>query len=238
MAHLFRFIGVPDGANWLLGEEETQHLAKVVKIPVGGEVEVTNGRGLWCRGRVTAIKGKQTVVEELARHKDAPPNMRVTLAVGAFKPGALDDVLPAVVELGVDDIIVFQNAGTAKFRVQDSAQKRWDRIIHQSIKQCKRSWIPTVQVLDSVDALVADEAARSGLRVVLDASGEAPLHQVVLAAKPERLLLVVGSEKGLEDDELALLRRSGFGSARLGNHILRAVTAVPAALGVIASVRE
>lgn len=238
MAHLFRFIGAKDGGRWVLGDEETQHLAKVLKIETGAEVEVTDGRGAWCRGVVVDIKGKVTVIDEIEFHHEPKPPVFVTLAVGAFKPGALDDVLPAAVELGVDEVIVFQNAGTAKFRVQESAQKRWDRIIHQSIKQCKRAWIPTVRVLESVDALVEDTAAVSGLRIVLDAAGEEALHEVMLSVRSERILLVIGSEKGLDASELALLRRSGFTGARLGRNVLRAVTAVPAAMGVVASIRS
>lgn len=238
MAHHFRFIGTPQGDHWILGEEDTVHLAKVLKLEVGASVEVTDGNGRWCEGRVTEIKNKQTTVESVQEHVAPRPETFVTLAIGAVKPGALDELLPGIIELGVDEVVVFQNEGTAKFRVQESAQKRWDRIIHQSIKQCKRAYIPAVTVCDSVGGLIDHHNKSGGQGIFLSADAGVPLHEVVAKASQARLTVVIGSEKGLESHELSRLQRAGFTGAKLGSHILRAVTAVPAALGVVASFKK
>ncbi len=239
MSHRFRFIGTEVGGQWQLGEEETLHLAKVLKLTIGTEVEVTDGKGGWCLGVVSTIKNKLTLIDAKETFSEPEPKTFVTLAVGALKPGSIDDILPAAVELGADKIVVFQNAGTAKFRLQGSVASRWQRIVHQSIKQCKRARIPDVVVSDSVDALIRDHWRKdSGLGLVLDASGERPLHELLSTHLSKELMVVIGSEKGLESGEIAELVAAGFFTAKLGSHILRAVTAVPAVLGVVASVRK
>lgn len=238
MSHCFRFIGTKAEAGWVIGDDETLHLAKVLKLAVGTVVEVTDGAGSWGRGEITVIQGKQTLVAATESFYDEEPATFVSVAIGALKPGSIDDVLPAAVELGADQIIVFQNAGTAKFRLQDSVWARWQRIIHQSIKQCKRSRIPQVVVCDSVGALIEGWRREGGAGIVLDAHAAAPLHRVVAAADTGRITLVIGSEKGLEASELEELAAAGFQSALLGSNILRAVTAIPAALGVLASIKK
>jgi len=239
MSHRFRFIGDEVGGQWQLGEEETLHLAKVLKLTVGAEVEVTNGKGGWCLGVVSSVKNKQTLIDATESYQEVEPKTFVTLAVGALKPGSIDDILPAAVELGADKIVVFQNAGTAKFRLQDSVFTRWQRIVHQSIKQCKRARIPAVVVSDSLEALIKDHWQKdSALGIVLDAAGEKPLHEILTADAAAQLMVVIGSEKGLESREIEDLVRAGFLTAKLGSSILRAVTAVPAVLGVVASVKK
>ena len=239
MSHRFRFIGTEVSGQWQLGEEETLHLAKVLKLTVGTEVEVTDGKGGWCLGVVAAIKNKSTLIDAIESYLEPEPKTFVTLAVGALKPGSIDDILPAAVELGADRIVVFQNAGTAKFRLQDSVAARWQRIVHQSIKQCKRARIPEVVVSDSVEALIKEHWRKdSGLGLVLDATGERPLHEFLSASQAKELMVVIGSEKGLESREISELVAAGFLTAKLGSNILRAVTAVPAVLGVVASIKK
>jgi 16S rRNA (uracil1498-N3)-methyltransferase len=245
MSHRFRFIGEEVSGQWQLGEEETLHLAKVLKLTVGTEVEVTNGKGTWCLGTVSSIKNKQTLIDVLETHAEPEPKTFVTLAVGALKPGAIDDILPAAVELGADKIVVFQNAGTAKFLLQESVATRWQRIVHQSIKQCKRARIPAVVVTNSLDALIKDHwqqssssGATANLGIVLDATGEEPLHKLLTTNHFLNLMVVIGSEKGLETREMSQLTAAGFVTAKLGSNILRAVTAVPAVLGVVASITK
>ncbi len=239
MTHRFRFIGSEVSGQWQLGEEETLHLAKVLKLSVGAEVEVTDGKGGWCFGVVNTIKNKLTVVDVIESHFEQEPKTFVTLAVGALKPGSIDDILPAAVELGADRIVVFQNAGTAKFRLQESVAARWQRIVHQSIKQCKRARIPDVVVSDSVEALIKDFWKKDvSLGVVLDPTGEKSLHEILTASQAKELMIVIGSEKGLEIKEISELLSAGFITAKLGANILRAVTAVPAVLGVVASVKK
>lgn len=238
MSHCFRFIGTNADNKWVLGEDETLHLAKILKLKIGTVVEVTDGTGHWGRGKIVVIQGKQTIIEATETIQEPEPATFVTVALGALKPGSIDDVLPAAVELGADQIIVFQNAGTAKFRLQDTVWARWQRIIHQSIKQCKRARIPSVLVCDSVTGLIEAFRAGGGAGIVLDAEATAPLHSVVATINQNRITLVIGSEKGLEAAEIAALLAAGFESARLGSNILRAVTAIPAALGVLASIKK
>lgn len=238
MSHRFRFIGELNGKKWTLGPDETQHLAKILKLKVGDEVEVTDGVGRWASGTIEEIKGKEATILSREIQQDSEGQVFVTLALAALKPGNFDDILPSIIELGVDEIVIFQSAETAKFRSNPQTMERWQRIARQSIKQCKRAWLPEIQVLDSTAALVDWYKQSESIGIVLEASASVPLHNLIAATDKKRITLVIGSEKGLAPSEMQMLLAAGLQPAKLGSHILRAVTVVPAALGVVASIKK
>lgn len=254
LKHRYRFIGkdiTPD--TWLLDSDETQHLAKVLRLTVGDVVEVTDGSGHWVVGRVASLNARQCTIQTIQTMTEAPKNVepqppwRLTVCIGALKPGMVDDILPALVELGVDQVIVFLQPDSAKMRVADKALQRWQRIVVQAVKQCKRAWLPTVRVCDSASAvlqclqvelsnrvegcafMLSPDADGNFLELVTSASSRTELRDVVLA---------IGGEKGFTPDEELSFRQAGFTPARLGGFVLRAVTAVVSACSVAAAIRQ
>ena len=165
MRHVFRFLGRPtEEDRWVLTDEENHHLSKVLRLEVGDTVEVCNGEGLWASCLIEHIGKNETrlcVVRsstgDLAVYQESPPNLRIVLCIGALKPGSLDEILPHLIELGVDAIHLFHQPGSAKSRLADKATLRWERLIHQSVKQCKRSWIPQVKTHEDLQRLLEVE---------------------------------------------------------------------------------
>jgi 16S rRNA (uracil1498-N3)-methyltransferase len=249
MSHVYRFLGFPGepgSGTWLLGADETLHLAKVLRIVEGETVEVTDGAGRWVTGTVASISGKQVVIGVVGAVVEEPvPAWPLRVAIGALRPGVLDEILPAIVELGADEIWVFNQQDNAKTRMADKVIDRWQRILVAAIKQSKRSRLPVLSTCESVRELVAGagEAGSGGSdavrRLVLDPAGAGTLLAALTAAPvgPGGVLLVVGGEKGFSTDEAHTLQRAGFVGVRLGGFVLRAVTAVVSACSLATAVR-
>jgi 16S rRNA (uracil1498-N3)-methyltransferase len=230
-AHRWRFLASRRGGNeWLIEGDEAQHATRVLRLEPGTEVEVTDGAATWAVGRLREARGKTLTVDAEAAQVEAPPAWRISVAVGALKPGVVDELLPGLVELGVDRIVVYQQRGAAKARLAASAVERWRRIVVSAMKQCKRATLPELVVYGSLDELVA---AHTGLGVVLVPGAPEALFDLVAAVDGD-LLLLAGGEKGLEPEEEAQLRAAGFRPAALGSTVLRAVTAALAAASVAA----
>jgi 16S rRNA (uracil1498-N3)-methyltransferase len=106
MSHLFRFLGAPsaDGDAWELREEEAHHVSRVLRLGEGAEVEVTDGAGRLVRGTLTQVGAKLVRVAVAAERRVERERGRFVFAVGALKPGGVDDVLAPLVELGVDAV--------------------------------------------------------------------------------------------------------------------------------------
>jgi len=241
MSHRFRFIGEKDaGALWQLVGEEAHHLAKVLRLEEGAAVEVTDARGVWALGTVVRIGAKAVAIEATDEFREAAPDVRLAFAIGALKPGAVDDILPALTELGVDTVHVFLQKESAKSRLTDKVAERWQRILVQALKQCKRARLPAIVEHGSLAALLHETAGDAETRRYMLAAGAArPLGELLRQGGPGRgVLLVAGGEKGLIPDEEAALFEAGFCAASLGPHVLRAVTAAVAAVAVATDWRE
>lgn len=235
MSHLFRFFGHEiDNQLWSIDHDELEHLRKVLKMRVGDTLEVMNGAGTIAQGTLTELsKDHATVAVTSQQHTEKPVVLKA-LAIGALKPGDLDDILTDLVELGIHEIHVFQQTDTAKFRTGDKPKERWQRLIRSAAKQCKVSWCPTISTHDSLrNALTALSGFQK--KLVLDATGQSHLLEA-LQGSATSVALVIGSERGLNPDELNLCQNAEFHLVKMGANILRARTAAVAATAILDAV--
>jgi 16S rRNA (uracil1498-N3)-methyltransferase len=96
-----------------------------------------------------------------------------------------------------------------------------------ALEQSGGAWLPSV--LPDVD--VQSLGQQPAPRVVMHPSGE-PLLSVIGQNTAGAIILLVGPEGGIEDEELATLERAGWRRASLGASILRFETAAVAAIAV------
>ena len=215
---------------WQLRDDEQHHLLKVLRAKAGQQIELTDGRGTWARAVVESLSRQQVDVRVISEHEE-PRQDYFHLMIGALKPAAMDELLPPLCELGVGRIVVFGQEGVPTHRMNEKVMQRWQRLIEQSIKQCKRAWLPEISVVDDLAAALAGESTRG---LFLDPGSEETLAQKLVTATP--VTCVVGGERGLDDHEVEQLVGAGWQSARLGQNILRAVTAAMSAAAVVAAI--
>jgi 16S rRNA (uracil1498-N3)-methyltransferase len=109
--------------------------------------------------------------------------------------------------------------------------ERWRRIARESSEQSRRLKAPEVADPVRFSAALAGEA---GLRVWLDEqAGAKPLIEVATAVAPCPAALLIGPEGGWAPAERTQMDAAGWQGASLGPAVLRAETAVCAALAVI-----
>lgn len=255
MQHVFRFLGQPlSEGRWTLSAEESHHLSKVLRLTEGETVEVSDGCGLWATCTVetigkhaTTLRISPSIDETPLMHREAPPDVRIILCLGALKPGSLDEILPGLVELGVDAIHLFHQPGSAKMRLSDKAAQRWERLVTQAVKQCKRAWVPHIVPHDDLASLLAStDVTPCAHRYFLSPAGSSSLLAALTSDSladaerdpPSPILLVVGGEQGLSSAEESQLLAAHFTGVRLGPHILRAVTAAISATAITTCYRD
>lgn len=102
-----------------------------------------------------------------------------------------------------------------------------------ALAQSQGAWLP--QMFPEANLERALLAAPPGDRVVLDADG-ASLVGDNTRRMMAPVVLAIGPEGGIEDDELAALVAAGFRTASIGPSILRFETAAVAALSMVRTV--
>ncbi|WP_144872966.1 16S rRNA (uracil(1498)-N(3))-methyltransferase [Microbacterium sp. 1.5R] len=211
---------------------EAKHAAVVRRLRVGEQVTVGDGRGVWLTGETEQVSPSLVEVRVTERRVTDQPGPRLIL-VQALAKGDRDELaVQAACELGVDEIVPWQASRSVSRWDGPKAVKgreRWSTIVREAAKQAHRPWVPVVATPSATKDLVARAATQRV--VLLDPSASTRLS--ALEADDRDLVLVVGPEGGISDEEISVLEAAGAERALLGDTVLRTSTAGPAAIAVL-----
>lgn len=215
----------------LLGDH-ARHLAQVLRAQTGQEFEISVDGNVHL-GRIAAISSNR-VEFELGDAVAAPAPLPITVAISIFKFDRMEWAIEKCTELGVARIIPLIAARTEAHLASAAAKRveRWMRITQQASEQSRR--ISPPDIADPIKFKDFVFGVTTGNRVVLsEVEQEVPLKNAIAQGIP--VTLAFGPEGGWKEQELAAFASAAWRSASLGPTILRAETAVIAAVAVAAS---
>ncbi len=213
-----------------LPADEAQHGLRVLRLRVGAEVRVFDGRGREFDAVVESVTRRDVVVRLGAPAVAAPePSSRVTIAQALLKGDKFDDVVRDVTMMGAAAIQPILTTH-AEVRQAGSARiERWRRVAVSSAKQCGRAVVPEILVpMDLPHAL----GALPGPLILLaePATGTASHGPPGSTASAT---LLCGPEGGWSGDELTRATDAGAVFWRLGGRTIRADAVAAIALAVL-----
>lgn len=210
-----------------------RHLSQVLRVQVGQEFELSiNGEVRLAR----VLRALADRVEfEVGAPVPSPAPLALTVLISVFKFDRMEWAIEKCTELGVANIIPVLAARTDSHLASAAAKRaeRWRRIAQQASEQSRRTTPPEVAAPAKLKDVLSIGAER---RVVLSEVEQASTLADILSTKPASLALAFGPEGGWKEQELTAFAEAGWTSASLGPTILRAETAVIAAVAVAASV--
>lgn len=174
-------------------------------------------------------KRRPTATIAVAATVDVPPlDRKLALIVPACKGPRLDWLVEKCTELGVTRLILAEFERSVVHPGSSHIEKL-RRTAIAACKQCRRAWLPQIEVGDRWDVVATPAPGRSMLVAHTDAAAT-PLAAWLAARTPDspELLVIVGPEGGLSDGELDTLRSRGAHMVGLGPHVLRVETAAVA----------
>ncbi len=238
---------VPDfdaaSARVPLPDDEAEHLARVLRLGVGAEVDVFDGRGGLWRAEVVEAGKRSASVRAVEPIAPAPElTVPVVLVISVLKADKMDDVVRDAVMLGVTGIlpVVSERSEISLAAVEKSHRvARWQRIAVSSAKQCGRAVVPIVAPAQSLVAYLAEPV--DGVRLLcvepstsVESVGPPFTGGRVLPVqeipKPASTHVIVGPEGGWTADELGAALAAGVVPLSLGGRTLRADAAPMVAL--------
>lgn len=224
-----------------LPPEAAHHARNVLRLRSGEAVTVHDGTGMRYACRLTDVTPAlvSAIIDE-AVPADTEPALRITVAQALPKtPEKVEQVLQHGTEVGAAGFILFgARRSVAKIESGDKLTKRlerWRSIVRGAAEQSGRAVLPSVDWLPTSAAL-ADTFGDYPSRLILHESAS-PTLRTILESEPalsaERLLVMVGPEGGLADEEVERFARAGGTAVSLGPRILRTETAALVALSQI-----
>lgn len=227
------------GSRWTLTGPEARHAAQVQRLRAGEPIEVVDGDGVRVRGEVAPGSDAAAVgIDVLEVVREPPPSPRLVLVQALAKGGRDEMAVEAATELGVDEVRPWQSERSVVQWRGDKAAKgeqRWRAITHAASKVARRSRLPQVAPFVRGQQLVevVSDAVTAGAEVlVLHEEASVPLVSLPPSAAPE-IVVVIGPEGGLSDEEIEALAAAGGRAVLLGSNVMRSSTAGPAALAVL-----
>jgi 16S rRNA (uracil1498-N3)-methyltransferase len=215
---------------------EGHHAAKVRRLRVGEAVDVVDGHGTRAACTVAVVGRDEVVLDVQGRTTDPRPGPRLVLVQALAKGDRGELAVELATEVGVDEVVPWSAARCVVRWEGERGEKslaRWRATAREAGKQSRRAWLPEVHPPHATRQLL--ELVRSATAtLVLHEAAALPLAAVDLPVAG-RVLLVVGPEGGLTDEELAELAGAGAAVVRLGRSVLRTSTAGAAAAAVVSA---
>ena len=236
---------ISDSGTLVIAGADGRHAVSVKRLAVGERLLVSDGRGRVAHGFVADIIGRDQLVmtvDCVEQHEVTSPKITVVQALA--KGDRADLAIELMTEVGVDVIVPWSAARSIAQWKADKAERgvdKWQTTAREASKQSRRSFIPHIAGIESTPAVATRIRAAvesNGVAYVLHESADASLVAQLLAGKefvPVEVLLIVGPEGGVSDEELAAFVEVGALPARLGPDVLRTSTAGGAAIAVVSA---
>ena len=237
--------GTPDSI--MLPDNIAHQVRDVLHLVIGESLILLDNSGNEVVAKVVRSSRAGVEVQYVERRagKGESP-VRIILCQGLLKSARFEWVLEKGTELGVAVFVPtlcqrsmagLEKAGLAKIA-------RWQHIIQEAAEQCGRSYLPELRPIcpllyalydipkGAFALMLWEEEHTWSLRDVLTEYGRGYYLSPGQGARgrPMTVVLFIGPEGGLTEEEAALARRHGVRSVTLGQRTLRAETAALAAV--------
>ena len=222
------------GAHVMLAGDEGRHAAVVRRIRPREMIMIGDGRGRAVRGTVVEVRPSSVVVE-VAHYIATPAEPRRFVAVQALAKGDRSELaVEMMTEMGVTEIVPWQAARSIVRWSEERAARslaRWRSTVREAAKQSRRLNVPEVSEPLTTPRL-AQRVANADLALLLYEEADESISEVDLPAAGT-VLIIIGPEGGISDDELGQLTRAGARPVSISDGVLRTSTAGVVALAAL-----
>jgi 16S rRNA (uracil1498-N3)-methyltransferase len=231
MADRYFLPHLPEGDQCELQGTEFHHLAHVMRARIGDRLTVFDGLGTEAGAEIVGLSKSGISLRLGVRRRDSlPTEPEIMLATAVPKVERFRWLVEKATELGVARLIPLQ---TARSVVAPGAIKL-DKMRQAVIEACKQSGRNRLMEIDPLTSWreFVGTSVRASRTFVADPTGLPVPDLAEMRQKRESLLLIVGPEGGLTDDERREAIEAGARPVTLGPRILRIETAALAMAAV------
>ena len=215
------------GAIYEFDGDDAHHAVRVLRMTAGEVFMLSDGEGAWSEVKVFAVKKKSLEVQVLSTGFQEPLRTSITVVQAIPKGDRAKEAIELLTEAGVDTIIPWTSSrsigkGTDKFAIT----------AREASKQSRRLRIPRVVDAASTDQICA-LIKQSSCAVVFHESAPSGLSELKLPLGISDVVIIIGPEGGITDEELTRFTDAGAMLSRMGRPVLRSAHAGIAAVSAL-----
>ena len=217
------------GGLYEFANEDANHAIRVLRVQTGAEFMLSDGQGSWSQVVATEVKKKSMQVRVMDSGFQQPLATTITVVQALPKGDRAKEAVELLTEAGVDRIVPWASArsigkGSEKFAIT----------AREASKQSRRFRIPEVTET-ATTAQICEAIKISDLAIAFHESATSKLSDQVSSHNVEHLLIIIGPEGGLTDEEIAAFTDAGAKVALMGRPILRSAHAGIAAVSAVSA---
>lgn len=205
-----------------LPEEEAGHCVRVLRLSLGDEIMLTDGKGSFYKAVISAASGKRCqvrITETIPQEKAW--NGRLHIAMAPTKNmDRIEWFAEKATEIGLDEL-TFLNCRYSERKVIKT--ERIEKILVSAVKQSLKAAKPVLNEMTDFNKFITRDF--KGQKFIAHCyEGEKPLLKDVLHPGGDALVMI-GPEGDFSEEEVAKAIAAGFQPVSLGKSRLRTETA-------------
>ena len=219
--HLFYSPFVTKGTN-LLGEQESWHCTRVLRLEVGGTIHITDGLGNLYECVILIADPKKCIVNVvdiktgyLKRGNHLHIAIAPTKSVDRF-----EWFLEKATEIGIDEITPLFCAHSERIRIKT---ERLEKIIVAAMKQSLKAYLPKLNEATDFRKFISKNIPGQKFIGYCESGKEEDLQKVY--QKGSDALILIGPEGDFSSEEIIQAKNEGIIPISLGKSRLRTETA-------------
>lgn len=204
-----------------LTEEESRHAIKVLRLNIGDEIEILDGKGRSFIGKIQDGNSNKTAIKLISSIEHKPSFYELEIVIAPTKNiDRIEWFIEKAIEIGIQKITLIQTKRTERKKVR---LDRLHKISISAMKQSKTYFLPEISKLISFDDFV--KTSFEGQRFIAHCIEDDKKHLKDALKKSINYQIMIGPEGDFTLEEIQLALDNGFTPVTFGKNRLRTETA-------------
>lgn len=205
--------------QYILSEEESKHACRVLRLGIGDEIAIINGKGNLFTCEIIEDHPKHCAVSIINLITEKPDLQHIHIAIAPTKNiDRFEWFLEKATEIGIHEItpVVGDNSERKIIKTE-----RLEKILVSATKQSKRLYIPKLNPLISVKEFII----QTPFAFIAHCEDDETKNVITVKDMTDNFTMLIGPEGDFSPIEIKLALEKGFKSKMLGKNRLRTETA-------------
>ena len=205
----------------ILDTNTSKHLVLVLRMKIGDNIGLTNGKGLHAVAEIVAAEKRDCIVRVVSCSEVTPRPYKLVMAVCFTKNKARNEwMLEKMTEIGVEVIIPVMAHRTEKEKFN---HERCNTILESAMLQSKQYYLPELLQPHTINELLKYEVAHRYIAHCEDDQPKMPLITTLIPSNDSMVL--IGPEGDFTLEEISKITAANIQPISLGVNRLRTETA-------------
>jgi 16S rRNA (uracil1498-N3)-methyltransferase len=206
---------------FIFSSSESKHIYKVLRKSPGDNIEVTNGKGMQWRGKLTQVGNKNTKAKKIESYSSNDLRYNIEVAIAPTKNNdRMEWFIEKVTEIGIKKINFIKTENSERKKIN---LDRFKKIAISAMKQSKQFYLPEISNIVSLKEFLVQN--RNHQKYIAHCEKVKKKHIANISLDNKPIIILIGPEGDFSKKEIndAILKK--FTPISLGHQRFRTETA-------------